>query len=120
MKRHTRDVLVLAILAGILFTISWEKGWEAPTEIQYVTTPTSTWKRLVLAPAADNSFMSKADNNSLTRGRFYYFRARHILDNGYITPWSPKIGAIWLTGPHPDNTFEISKGDNTVITWSPK
>lgn len=106
-----------AVVLGVLFTISWQNAYIAPTQIQYATTPTSTWKTLVTAAAGDNSFTSKADNNTITRGRFYYFRLRHVFDNG-AGPWSPKVGAVWLTGAWPeDNTFLIQKTDNAVISF---
>lgn len=108
------------LLAGVVFGISWQNGWIAPTEIQYATTPTSTWKRLAIAPAGDNVFHSTADNNTITRGRYYYFRMRHILDNGTITPWSKKIGGVWLTGAAPeDGTFLTGKGDNSAVLYLP-
>lgn len=104
-------------LATVIFSISWENGWFAPTQIQYATTPTSTWTTLGIAPAGDNSFRSTT--NSLTRGRFYYFRMRHLKpDNTALTPWSNTVGAVWLTGPWPnDNTFLIQKSDNAVISF---
>ncbi len=106
------------LVIGIAFTIGWESGWPpARTEVQYATTPTSTWKLLGVAAPFDNE-LSVSDNNSLTRGRYYYFRMRHILDNGTKTPWSKKIGAVWLTGDWPDdNTFLIRKTDNSVISF---
>lgn len=116
-KRHDSTLIRLGLLFGILFTLAWESGWLAPTEIQYATTPTSTWKTITTVPAGISSFTSAAENNALTRGRFYYFRARHILDNGAKTAWSKKVGAVWLTGVVPeDNTFLVQKGDNAVIS----
>jgi hypothetical protein len=113
-------LLLLAVAAvasaGVAFRVLWANGWTAPTQIQYATTPTSTWKTLAVAPAGDNSYVSAADNNTITRGRFYYFRARHLLDNGTVTPWSPLAGAVWLTGPVPKGgVFLKAKTDNTAV-----
>jgi len=107
---------MLLSVIGVVFTVAWENGAFAPTEIQYATTPTSTWTRLGVAPAGDNAFESTV--NKLTRGRFYYLRMRHLKpDNTALTLWSKTIGAVWLTGNQPtDNaTFLVGKSDNTII-----
>ena len=104
--------LILLLLAGIVLTVSWESGGISPTQIQYATTPTSTWTLLGTAPAGDNTF--KSTSNKLTRGRFYYFRARHVLDLGY-TPWSDTVGVVWLTGGVPTGDTMLKGKDNAVI-----
>lgn len=107
--------LALILLAGILIHVSWENGWLAPTQIQYATTPTSTWKTLGVAPAGDNTFDAPAASNTITRGRFYYFRARHTLDNGTVTSWSKTWGAVWLTGGFPTEGMQAMSKDNSVV-----
>jgi hypothetical protein len=105
-------------LLGLAFTVGWQNGWIAPTQIQYATTPTSTWKTLGIAPAGDNTFDVAAGSNTMTRGRYYYLRMRHLKDdNTALTPWSKTIGAVWLTGNQPtDNaTYLVGKTDNTII-----
>ena len=101
---------------GVAFVVGWENGWIAPTQIQYATTPTSTWKTLGIAPAGDNEYRSAADNNTITRGRFYWFRERHLLDNGAVTPWSKPHGAVWLTGNIPEGGAQMTgKNDNNIV-----
>lgn len=106
------------LIAGIALTVTWQNGGFARTQIQYATTPTSTWKTLAIAPAGDNSYYSPKDNNSISRGRYYYFRARHILDNGTMTPWSKTVGAVWLTGGLPGEGTKLIGKDNSTI-WIP-
>jgi hypothetical protein len=110
-----RTAMLLSVI-GVAFTVGWQNGWLAPTQIQYATTPTSTWKTLAIAPAGDNSFDSAADNNTITRGRFYWFRERHLYDNGTIGPWSKPHGAVWLTGAIPAGGAQmIGKTDNSIV-----
>ncbi|HQT98325.1 MAG TPA: hypothetical protein PK416_10695 [Thermodesulfobacteriota bacterium] len=112
MRRFVPALLAL----GLAFTVAWENGWIAPTQIQYATTPSATWKTLAIVPAGDNEYASAADNNTTTRGRFYWFRERHLLDNGSATPWSKPHGAVWLTGPIPAGGAQmIGKTDNGII-----
>mgnify|MGYP000459537991 CR=1 FL=1 len=122
MKRVGLIVLLLLVVAavavaGVAFTVSWDGGGPGlRAEIQTATTPTSTWKTLVVAPAETNSFASSIDNNNFTRGRFYYMRARWHFDNGTLGIWSPYVGVAWLTGPFPaDGVFLKSRTDNSVV-----
>lgn len=113
-----RGAILLSAI-GVAFTVAWENGWIAPTQIQYATTPTSTWKTLAIVPAGDNEYCSPEDNNTITRGRFYWFRGRHLTDNGAaLTPWLKPHGAVWLTGPIPAGGAQmIGKGDNAVVKF---
>lgn len=113
-----RRILSTLLALGLAFTVAWENGAFAPTQIQYATTPTSTWKALGVAPAGDNTFEAPAAGNTMTRGRFYYLRMRHLkADNTALTPWSKTISAVWLTGNQPtDNaTYLVGKTDNIII-----
>ena len=115
-RRGLARTAILLSAIGVAFTIHWQESRFAPVEIQYASTPTSTWKRLGIAPAGAMSFDSPADNNTVTRGRFYYFRERSLFDNGAKSPWSPHHGAVWLTGPIPAGTMQVIGKDNSFVT----
>ena len=115
-RRGLARTAILLSVVGVAFTIHWTESRFAPVEIQYATTPTSTWKRLAIVPAGEMSFTSAADNNTITRGRFYYFRERSLFDNGAMSPWSSHHGAVWLTGPVPTGAIQVvGKTDNNIV-----